>query len=122
MKDTKDEHLKEISSLQEQLKVLQKSLKKEKLENAAYKLSSNFINEAMKVASLAYWEYDVNRDEFIFNDNFYAIFKTTAKEEGGYVLSSSEYARRFVHPDDAYMVNVKSAKLLKLMFLTLPET
>ncbi|RPJ28948.1 MAG: PAS domain S-box protein, partial [Chloroflexi bacterium] len=35
------------------------------------------LNEALVIAKLANWEYDVNRDRFIFNDHFYSIFHTT---------------------------------------------
>jgi len=58
-------------------------------------------------ASMVYvgpWEYDVLNDTFTFNDLFYAIYNTTAKEAGGYRMSSSEYARRFVYPEDRHLV------------------
>ncbi|MCB0120538.1 MAG: PAS domain-containing protein, partial [Anaerolineales bacterium] len=51
-----------------------------------------------------YWEYDVEQDLFTFNDQFYALFHTTAEAHGGYQLSSSYYAQNFVHPDDMAMV------------------
>jgi GAF domain-containing protein len=36
------------------------------------------LSEALGIAKLANWEYDVARDRFIFNDQFYSIFHTTA--------------------------------------------
>jgi PAS domain S-box-containing protein len=70
----------------------------------ALRKSEAMLSNAAVIARLGPWEYDVAKDEFIFNDQFYAIFKTTAAEVGGYTLSSAEYAKRFVHPDDLHLV------------------
>ena len=45
------------------------------------------------------WEYDVENDLFTFTDSFYAIFRTTAEQGGGYAMSSADYTKRFVHPE-----------------------
>ena len=70
------------------------------------------LSEALDIAKLANWEYDVTRDRFIFNDHFYAIFHTTAEREGGYELSSAQYAERLVHPDDVPLVGQEIEKAL----------
>lgn len=70
------------------------------------------LDEALNIARLANWEYDVARDRFIFNDHFYSIFHTTVEEVGGYEISSAEYAARFVHPDDVPMVGQEIGKAL----------
>ena len=75
--------------------------------------TSSQLSEALKIAKLANWEYDVNRDRFIFNDHFYSLFRTTAEREGGYELSSAEYAERLVHPEDLPMVGSAIEKALK---------
>ncbi|RJR53124.1 MAG: PAS domain S-box protein [Desulfobacteraceae bacterium] len=62
------------------------------------------LASAVEMARLGPWEYDVDKDLFTFNDHFYKIFRTTAKEVGGYTMSSAEYAKRFVHPDDIAVV------------------
>jgi PAS domain S-box-containing protein len=62
------------------------------------------LANALKIASLGNWEYDVKKDVFTFNDNFYALFRTTANEMGGYIMSSRDYANTFIHPDDRFMV------------------
>ncbi len=54
------------------------------------------LSEALDIAKLANWEYDVERDRFTFNDHFYSIFHTTAEAMGGYEMSSAEYAQRLV--------------------------
>ena len=71
----------------------------QKLRDTAAHLSS-----ALQMAKAGHWEYDVAADRFTFNDAFYAIFGTTAEREGGYLLSSREYATRFVHPDEVSIV------------------
>ncbi len=70
----------------------------------ALKESEQRLSLALQMARAAHWEYDVATDSFLFNDNFYRIFRTTADQVGGYRMSSAEYARRFVHPEDAHLV------------------
>jgi PAS domain S-box-containing protein len=71
------------------------------------------LSNAMEIARLGYWEYDVVNDLFTFNDHFYSIFRTTAGKVGGYRMSSAEYARRFVHPDDAALVGAEVRKAIE---------
>jgi len=70
----------------------------------ALRASEAQLSNALQMAHAGQWEYDVGRDVFTFNDNFYRIFRTTAAEVGGYQLSSADYARKFCHPDDAALV------------------
>lgn len=62
------------------------------------------LAEAMETARLAHWEYDVANDRFTFNDHFYKLFRTSVENIGGYTMTASEYACRFVHPDDLGIV------------------
>lgn len=71
---------------------------------AALKKSEEKLSLALEMAHAGYWEFDVPRDLFTFNDHFYNIFHTTAAAQGGYQMSSEEYMRRFCHPDDAAQV------------------
>ena len=75
-----------------------------KNDEAALVASEAQLSNALKMARAGHWMYDVARDEFTFNDNFYALFRTTAEAVGGYVMSSADYAERFCHPDDAALV------------------
>ncbi|MGD0251550.1 MAG: PAS domain S-box protein [Verrucomicrobiota bacterium] len=68
--------------------------------------------EALRIARLAYWEYDVLDDQFTFNDQFYSILRTTAEREGGHTMSAAEYVKRFVHPDDAAVVGTEIRKAI----------
>ena len=60
-------------------------------ENAEY---------AADIARMGYWELDLRTLEFTFNDLLFKLLHTTAENEGGYIMSSEEYLKRFVHPDD----------------------
>jgi diguanylate cyclase (GGDEF)-like protein/PAS domain S-box-containing protein len=71
------------------------------------------LSNALKIAHLGHWEYDVASDLFTFSDHFYAIFRTTAEREGGYTMSSAQYAQRFVHPDDRSVVSAEIQKALE---------
>ena len=62
------------------------------------------LSNALKTARAGHWAYDVARDEFTFNDDFYALYHTTAAAVGGYVMRSADYAERFCHPDDIAIV------------------
>ena len=70
------------------------------------------LRKALMIARSAYWEYDVVNDTFLFNDQFYSILRTSALKEGGYSMSSAQYAARFVHPDDLAVVGVEIQKAL----------
>ncbi|PKG33716.1 PAS domain S-box protein, partial [Methanoregula sp.] len=65
--------------------------------------SQQMLAEAMDLANLVNWEYDVASDLFTFNDRFYALYGTTAEREGGTRMSSEAYVREFVHPDDRHL-------------------
>ncbi|MCB0213272.1 MAG: PAS domain-containing protein, partial [Anaerolineae bacterium] len=71
------------------------------------------LSNAMVIAKLGYWEYDVAEEMFMFNDHFYAIFHTSAEQVGGYKLSPAQYAERFLHPDDAWLVASEIKKALE---------
>lgn len=75
--------------------------------------SERKLREAHEIAKIGHWELDVRRGAFTFNDGFYALFHTNAKEVGGYEMTVEEYARRFIHPDDAYRVGEETKKAVE---------
>ena len=81
-------------------------------EEIILKSEARLLN-AVRIAKLGYWEYDIKNDMFTFNDSFYQIFHTTAEQEGGYKMSSSQYAERFVHPDDRAIVGIEIQKAME---------
>lgn len=74
--------------------------------------SEKQLHSAMALARLGPWEFDVASGVFTFNDTFYALFKTTAAEVGGYTMTAEAYAKKFVHPEDAQMVGQAVGELL----------
>jgi PAS domain S-box-containing protein len=95
------------------LQNLQKEMKeRERVEEEQKELQAQLSN-ALEMAHLGPWEYDVANDLFTFNDYFYKIFRTTAEQVGGYRMTSDEYARRFLHPDDMPLLGKETQKAIE---------
>ena len=60
---------------------------------------------AMDLALLVHWELDVASRMYTFDDQFYALYGTSADREGGTNMSVAEYTRRFLHPEDQQLVD-----------------
>jgi PAS domain S-box-containing protein len=80
----------------------------------ALKLSKIRLGNAMSLANLANWEFDVSSKSFIFNDRLYSMLGTTAEQEGGYWMSAADYIITFVHPGDVQFVTDEIMQLLAL--------
>ena len=70
------------------------------------------LAHAVEIANSGHWEYDVVKDLFHFNDQFYRLFGTTAEAVGGYSMSADTYAQRFVHPEDQHLVRGEIKKAI----------
>ena len=77
------------------------------------KRSETRLKMGMDMAKLVYWEYDLEKDIFTFDDQFYSLYGTSAEKEGGYQMSSAEYTRRFIPPKEQALVTEEIGKLLK---------
>ena len=66
------------------------------LENSRSQLAN-----AMALANMAAWEFDIRRRVFIWTDRFYELFGTSAEKEGGYEMPAEKYLREFCEPDGA---------------------
>jgi len=84
-----------------------------KRSEEALRASEAQLSNAVKMARLGHWEYDVAKDLFTFNDHFYRLFRTTADQVGGYTMSSADYAIRFLHPDDIDVVRKEIRKSIE---------
>lgn len=71
------------------------------------------LAQAMELAHTVKWEFDVKTGIFTFNDRFYSLYGTNAEREGGYQMPAEVYAREFVHPDDAAMVDEEVNKVIQ---------
>ncbi len=58
------------------------------------------MNAAADLAKLAFWEGDLQKQTFIFNEQCYALLGTSLAREGRYELSVADYLSRFVLPED----------------------
>jgi PAS domain S-box-containing protein len=79
----------------------------------ALRTSEAQLSNALTMAHLGHWEYDVTKDLFTFNDHLYKIFRTTSEQVGGYTMSSADYAGRFVHPEDISVVADETRKAIE---------
>lgn len=68
---------------------------------------------AMDMAKLVYWEYDVKSDMFTFDNQFYSLYGTSIEKEGKTKMSSEEYAKRFIPPEESSLVAEEISKALK---------
>jgi PAS domain S-box-containing protein len=67
---------------------------------------------ALDLAKMGSWEYDVESDTFTFDDQFYALYGTTAKAEGGFKMSSKDYSTRFIPPEQSSIVAEEIERVL----------
>jgi len=90
-----------------------RDLTEKKRAEKELKRSETRLKMGMDMAKLAYWEYDIASDLFTFDDQFYALYNTTAEKEGGYQMSSAEYAHRFIAPEEQAVVGKEISKVLE---------
>ena len=69
--------------------------------------------DAMDMARIAYWEFDLKTGQFIFDDAFYTLYGTSAEAEGGYRMAAEDYFQRFIHPDDLPIARQSAEKSLQ---------
>ncbi len=69
--------------------------------------NQSLLKNALEMANMGHWEYDASTDTFIFNDQFYKMYHTSFEEIGSYKMSSADYVKRFVHPEDGLFVTEK---------------
>ncbi|MGD9818294.1 MAG: PAS domain S-box protein [Desulfomonilaceae bacterium] len=76
------------------------------------RLNQERLSLAVEMANMGHWEMDIPTMSFTFNEQFYSIYATTSKQEGGFVMSADDYARNFVHPDEADLVSNEISNIL----------
>jgi diguanylate cyclase (GGDEF)-like protein/PAS domain S-box-containing protein len=72
-----------------------------KAAEIALRTSEGQLSEALTIARMGYWAYEVATDEFTFNDQYYLLHNITVADAGGYRISRADYVRRYVSPDTA---------------------
>lgn len=91
---------------------IENAIHKKKVENEL-RWSDNRLKIGMDIGKMVYWEYDIEKDLFTFDDQFYALYGTSADKEGGNRMSSAEYAGRFVPVEEQELVGIEVAKALE---------
>ncbi|MGD0917871.1 MAG: PAS domain S-box protein [Thermodesulfobacteriota bacterium] len=93
--------------------VILKDITERKRAEEELNISRMHLVDAMDMARIAYWEFDRETMQFIFNDAFYALCGTTVEAEGGYRMMMKDYYQRFVHPDDLAIVHQSAEESLQ---------
>ncbi|MEN6442882.1 MAG: PAS domain S-box protein [Methanoregula sp.] len=73
----------------------------------ALEANRSLMEDSMELAHMAYWDLDVTAGMLVLNDRFYSLYGTTAEHEGGYRIPAQDYVKKFVHPDDAGIIQSK---------------
>ncbi|MFC2111219.1 PAS domain S-box protein [Bacteroidota bacterium] len=102
-----------VQTLPEKMLALFMDVTERKKAEQELQTSQAQLSNAMEIAKLGYWEYDVDEDMFTFNDHFYNIFRTTADKVGAYKMSAKDYAEKFLHPDDISLVVSETKKAIE---------
>ncbi|MBN1487539.1 MAG: PAS domain S-box protein, partial [Anaerolineae bacterium] len=85
-----------------QLVIMTRDITERKHAEKILQESEQKLSDALRIAKMANWEFDVEAQTFLFNDQYYRTFhNTTAEEVGGYEMSAATFAQRFVVPEDA---------------------
>lgn len=100
---------------------INRAIFKKELENK-FKRSEDILNISMNMAQMVYWEYNIEKDLFTFDDQFYALYGTTTGAQGGKHMSSEEYASRFIPPEEQDAVGVEVAKAMETDDLNFSST
>lgn len=93
-------------------KQLVEEINERKKAEIALRNSEAHLSNALKIAKLGHWEYDVKNDLFTFTDEFYEIFKTSVNKIGGYTMNSQTYANNFVAKQDKAIVHKEIQKAI----------
>jgi PAS domain S-box-containing protein len=70
------------------------------------------LAEAMDIARLVNWEFEVATGMFTFDDRFFALYGSNVDREGGNLMPAETYMREFVYPDDRPKVLAEIRKIL----------
>lgn len=84
-----------------------------KMMEEGLQANRRLLAEAMDIAHLVNWEYDVSTGLFTFDDRFYTLFGTTAQIEGGYQMATGAFAQKFFLSEDRHLVADEVNKALR---------
>jgi diguanylate cyclase (GGDEF)-like protein/PAS domain S-box-containing protein len=70
------------------------------------------LNQAVDLAHLATWEYDIESGLFSFDDRYYALHGTSTEREGGNQMSALRFAQELLPPEETPIVAEEIKKAL----------
>nr|WP_054858456.1 PAS domain-containing protein [Methanobacterium formicicum] len=108
----------------EKLSAVSRDITARKLADEKLRWSEDRLMMGMDMAHMVYWEYNTEKDLFTFDDQFYALYGTSAEEEGGNMISGQEYTERFVDPSAYETMEKEFAKTFEVDdpdFLSTPQ-
>lgn len=94
----------------EKLSAVSRDITQRKLDEEKLRWNEDRLMMGMDMADMVYWEYETEKDLFTFDDQFYALYGTSAEEEGGNMISGQEYIERFVDPSGYEIMDKEFAK------------
>jgi len=89
---------------QPQLLSIMRDITERKRTEEALREKQDQLMQAMDIAKLAHWEFDVAANLFSGDENIFQMLGTSSAREGGFSMSPENYIRKFVHPQDAGLV------------------
>ncbi|MGI6464998.1 MAG: PAS domain S-box protein [Methanobacterium sp.] len=98
----------------EKLSAVSRDITALKLADEKLRWSEERLKMGLDMAKMVYWEYNTEKHLFTFDDQFYALYGTTAEEEGGNMISGQEYMERFVDPDAYELIEKEFAKAFEV--------
>ena len=90
--------------LQLKNKKLEIEINERKKAERALRNSEAHLSNALRIAKLGHWEYDIKKNHFIFTDEFYEIYHTSAQLMNGYIMTAEQYTQNFLLPEDQKIV------------------
>lgn len=77
-------------------------VEKARIEDALQQSEAS-LSEALRIANLGYWEYDLECDEFILNEQYYSLHGWRLAEVGALRVCTTKFLRYFIHTADHAM-------------------
>ncbi len=75
-----------------------------KRAEAARDASERRLRDTLRLVRMGHWEYDPADLCFVFDDQYYALHRTTADAVGGSRMTAERFARSFVPPEESWRV------------------
>jgi PAS domain S-box len=102
----------QLEELRRQNELLQQELAELRQQYTTAQINLERYQSALELADVGYWECDLTTQEFVFNEGFYKIYRTSLEQMGSYRINVLDYSSMFVHPADREWVNLNIQKSL----------